>query len=78
MPLFSIPSLGAILAVIAWLLMLGFGVMHSAGLVGTTIGYDEAMGISLCFFPLVLLVVLIQAVTTARAIGIAATMGEDD
>lgn len=78
MSLFSIPSLGAILSAVAWLLMLGVGVLHSAGLAGSTIGYDEAMGISLCFVPIVLFFVLLLSVTTARAIRIAAVMDERD
>lgn len=78
MSLFSIPSLGAILSAVAWLLMLGVGVMHSAGLVGTTIGYDEAMGMALCFVPILIFFVLLLSVTTARAIRIAAVMDERD
>jgi hypothetical protein len=36
--------------------MLGIGVLHSADLCSTTIGYDTAMGIVLCFVPPVLFV----------------------
>jgi hypothetical protein len=78
MGLFGVPSLGAIVSSVAWLLMLGVGVLHSAGIAGTTIGYDEAMGITLCFFPIVLFVVLLLAVSTARAIGIAARIDDGD
>ncbi len=77
MGLFSIPSLAAILSAVAWLVMLGVGVLHSAGLVGTTIGYDEAMGVALCFVPIAIFFVLLLAVSTARAIRLAATMDKD-
>lgn len=78
MGLFSIPSIAAMSSAIAWLLMLGVGVLHSAGLAGTTIGYDEAMGVVLCFLPVALFFVLLLAVSTARAIRIAATADERD
>jgi hypothetical protein len=37
--------------------MLGIGVLHSVDLCSTTIGYDTAMGIVLCFVPPVLFLV---------------------
>jgi hypothetical protein len=37
--------------------MLGIGVLHSADLCSTTIGYDTAMGIVLCFVPPALFVI---------------------
>ena len=52
-----IPALGLFLSWCAWSLMLGIGVLHSADLCSTTIGYDTAMGIVLCFVPPVLFVV---------------------
>lgn len=52
-----IPTLGAFLSWCAWSLMLGVGVLHSAGFCSRTIGYDAAMGIVLCFVPPVLFVV---------------------
>lgn len=72
MGVFGLPSLAAIVSGIAWALMLGVGVLHSAGIVGTTIGYDEAMGISLCFVPPVVFLMVLHAVLTARAIRLAA------
>jgi hypothetical protein len=52
-----IPALGLFLSWCAWSLMLGIGVLHSADLCSTTIGYDTAMGIVLCFVPPVLFLV---------------------
>jgi hypothetical protein len=52
-----VPALGLFLSWCAWSLMLGVGVMHSAGLCSTTIGYDTSMGIVLCFVPPVLFIV---------------------
>lgn len=65
---FGLPSVAALLSVVAWLLMLGVGVLHSAGIAGGTIGYDEAMGVCLCFVPVLLLLMLVHAVLVARAI----------
>jgi uncharacterized membrane protein YiaA len=44
-----IPTLAAFLSWCAFSLMIGVGILHSVGLCSTTIGYDTAMGLVLCF-----------------------------
>lgn len=67
MGIFGIPSIAVICSLFAWLLMLGFGVAHAAGLIDTTIGYDTAMGLSLCAVPPVMLMLMVHALLVARA-----------
>lgn len=74
----GIPVLAVIVSVLAWLLMLAVGVLHSAGIADTTIGFDEAMGLSLCFVPAIVLLMTVHAVLVARAIRIAAVSDGED